>query len=171
MRVEAIRADAGDQEVIGRLMQLYVHDFSELWPGEADGELQDDGRFAHYPLEPYWSEPDRIPLLLRADGRLAGFALVNAHAHSGRPVERNMAEFFVVRKHRRAGVGTVGARLIFSRYPGLWETAVARRNAAALPFWRKAITGHPQAQDIEQTDVESARWNGPIFRFRIREPV
>jgi hypothetical protein len=45
---------------------------------------------------------------------------------------------------------------------------VARRNTAALPFWRKAIGGHPDVDDLEEADFASERWNGPIFRFRIR---
>ena len=78
-----------------------------------------------------------------------------------------MAEFFVVRAHRRGGAGTNAARAIFSRYPGTWEAAVSRRNVGALPFWRHAIKGHPNVSEIEELDLNTADWNGPIIRFRI----
>jgi predicted acetyltransferase len=165
--VEVTIARAGEKAILANMMQLYIHDFSEFWSGTAEGELEADGRFEPYPLGAYWHEAGRVPLLIRANGRLAGFALLNDVSHSGRPVERNMAEFFIVRKHRRGGVGTVAARAIFSRYPGLWEAAVARRNFAALRFWRAAVGGHPDLAAVEEIDLDDARWNGLILRFSI----
>jgi predicted acetyltransferase len=164
-------ADASQQAVIANLFQLYTHDFSEFWFDRPIGELEPDGRFGPYPLDPWWSEPDHVPLLVRVSGHLAGFALLNATSHSGRPVDRNMAEFFIVRKHRRGGLGSVVARTLFSRYPGVWEAAVVRRNVAALSFWRRAISGHAWAEAIEETDVDGPDWNGPILRFRALPPA
>lgn len=159
-----------ERPVLDNLMQLYIHDFSEQWAGMERGELQDDGLFPAYPLDGYWSEAARIPLLIRVGGKVAGLALINDHSHSGLPADRNVAEFFVVRKHRRGGVGTAAAQAIFSRWPGLWEAAVARRNLPALPFWRNAAASHPGCRGVEEIDVSDEHWNGPILRFRI-EPA
>jgi predicted acetyltransferase len=170
--VEMKEACPEDKDTLLNLMQLYTHDFSEYWAGTSAGDLGDDGRFAPYSLlDTYWREPSRIPLLLRRDGRLAGFALINGVAHSRRPVDRNMAEFFIVRKHRRSGFGTAAAHAIFKRYPGQWETAVARRNVGALTFWRNAVSRHPAVEDIEMLDLTGSAWDGPIIRFRIGPPV
>ena len=167
--VEVTVARPEDRDALANMMQLYVHDFSEQWAGTSRGDLQDDGRFPAYPhWDAYWREADRVPLLLRLDGPLIGFALLNGVAHSGLPVDRNMAEFFIARKYRRSGVGTAAAQKIFSRYPGLWEAAVARRNTGALAFWRNAIGRHPFAKDVEETDLSTSAWNGPVIRFRIR---
>lgn len=163
--VEVSPARLEERAALANLMQLYIHDFSEFWAGTADGELQDDGRFADYPLDAYWREPSRVPLLFRVRGRLIGFALLNAVGHGPWPVERNMAEFFIVRKHRRGGAGTAAARQVFSLYPGDWEVAVARKNLGALPFWRQAIDGHPQIRDVHEQDLATPAWNGPLFRF------
>ncbi|HEY2179824.1 MAG TPA: GNAT family N-acetyltransferase [Caulobacteraceae bacterium] len=161
-------APSAARQTLSNLMQLYMHDFSQFWGGTADGELGEDGRFGEYPyLDAYWRESGRVPLLIRAGGSLAGFALVNDASHSGRPVDRNVAEFFIVRKHRRGGVGAAAARAIFSLYPGQWEAAVARRNEGALAFWRQAVAGHPSVGDLEELDLSDARWNGVILRFRI----
>jgi predicted acetyltransferase len=166
--LEVIEALPSQAYVIQNLMQLYVHDFSEQWSDMERGELGDDGLFPEYPyLKSYWHDEKRVPLLVRLGGNLAGFVLINDHSHSGLPVDRNMAEFFIVRKHRRGGVGTKVAHAIFDRYPGVWEAAVARRNLGALAFWRNAIRLHPLARDIEEADVETTDWNGPIVRFRI----
>ena len=163
--VEIVAALPEDRVALANMMQLYAHDFSELWSGEARGELGEDGLFAAYPLDVWWREPDHIPLLVKAGGFLAGFALLNKTSHTGASLDRNMAEFFVVRKHRRSGVGTAAARMIFTRYPGRWETAVARANHGALAFWRAAI--QPLVEEVELVDVESPLWNGPVLRFRV----
>jgi predicted acetyltransferase len=169
--IDVSLARADERDVVANLFQFYIHDFSEFWFDRAEGELQPDGRFAPYPLDPWWrGDADCLPLLIRADGHLAGFALLNAASHSGRPLDRNMAEFFIVRKHRRGGVGTRAARTLFERYPGVWEAAVVRRNVAALGFWRRAIEGHALAENVEQLDVQTDHWNGPILRFTARAP-
>lgn len=160
-------AAAEERAAIDGMMQLYVHDFSEHWAGTARGELDARGRFQDYPLDPYWTQPDHTPLLIRVGGNLAGFALLNASSHSGDRVDRNMAEFFVVRKHRRGGVGTTVAHTIFTRYPGQWEAAVARTNIGALAFWRSAVARCPGVSDIAERDIQSADWNGPVLRFRV----
>ena len=157
-----------EKAALANLFQLYVHDFSEQWAGREEGELDDEGRFAPYAfLDAYWGDPSRIPLLVRIDGRLAGFALINARSHSGLAVDRNMAEFFIVRKHRRGGAGTAVARHIFGLYPGLWEAAVARRNTGALAFWRQAVGGSPGLTQVDELDRQTDEWDGPILRFRI----
>jgi predicted acetyltransferase len=92
---------------------------------------------------------------------------VNGEGHGSAAVDRNVAEFFILRKYRRGGHGTAAAHAAFDRHPGQWEAAVARRNVGALAFWRKAIASHPRASEIEELDVTSAHWNGPIIRFRI----
>jgi len=167
--IEIALARPDERDVIANLFQLYAHDFSDFWVGLPDGELKDDGRFEDYwALDLYWREADRIPLLFRIGGRPVGFALLNGASHSGLPVDRNMAEFFIVRKHRRGGAGAKAARDIFSRYPGLWEAAVARKNLGALAFWRRAVGGCPGAEDVEERDYQTADWNGPILRFRVK---
>ena len=153
-----------DRTVIEAMMQLYIHDFSEHWAGTPRGELGEDGKFAPYPLDPYWRDTGHIPLIMRTGSALAGFALINPKAHSGSAVDHNMAEFFILRKHRRGGVGLAAAQAIFARFPGQWEAAVARRNTAALAFWRRAVADE---NDVTEIDVTTEAWDGPVLRFRV----
>ena len=50
-----------------------------------------------------------------------------------------MAEFFVMRKYRRLGVGRRTAEEIFSRFPGSWTVRQQHTNSAATAFWRSII--------------------------------
>ena len=79
---------------------------------------------------------DDVALLIRADDHLAGFALVNQWSALELPLDHAVAEFFVLRKYRRARVGTRAALFIFRRYPGRWEVPVVWCNPPALAFWR-----------------------------------
>lgn len=167
-KVEMVVAGPERRAAIENLFQLYVHDFSEQWWDRPDGELSDDGRFGAYPhMDSYWGEEGRVPLLITADGRLAGFALLNRVGHLGRPLDRNMAEFFVARKHRRAGVGLAAAHLILERWPGVWEIGVTRRNAGALPFWRGVAQTCPRRVAMEQFDLKPPGWDGAMIRLEV----
>ena len=155
------------RETLSNLFQLYTHDFSEQWADRRDGELQDDGRFPDYPwLDSYWRDPRREPFLIRVDGQLGGFVLVNEFSHSGLPIDHAVAEFFVVRKHRRSGVGRAAAFAAIRPRPGQWELAVARRNTAAYPFWQ-GVAAELASDGVEAIDRDDGLWNGPILRFKV----
>ena len=110
---------------MGNLLELYIHDFSEL----RDVDLGPDGRFGYRLLPLYWSDPDRHAFLIRIDGKLAGFALVKRGSElSGNKAVWDMGEFFVIRGHRRRGFGTQVMHELWRRLPGLWEIRVMQSN-------------------------------------------
>ena len=156
------------RETIANLFQLYVHDFSEQWAGTDRGELEPDGRFEPYPhLDSYWQDARREPFLIRVDGHLAGFVLINDVSHSGRPLDFAVAEFFVARKHRRDGVGRAAARAAVAHRPGQWEMAVSRKNPGAQAFWRGVAAELGAEGTIEESQQDDELWNGLIVRFRV----
>jgi predicted acetyltransferase len=163
-KVELQSATPDLRATVENLFQLYVHDFADFW-AERQVELQEDGRFPAYPpLAAYWSEAGAEPFLIRADGRLAGFALIDRHSHSGAPTDFNMGEFFVARHYRREGVGRAAALQAIQDRPGQWEIAVARRNVGALAFWR-GVAETAAIGGVETRDQDDDRWNGAILRF------
>jgi predicted acetyltransferase len=158
-------ATAAQVTVIQNLMQLYTHDFSEFWGGTSRGDLNAEGLFARYPLDEYWTTPHWSAMLIWCDHVLAGFSLINDQTHSGLAANRNMAEFFVLRKYRGRGVGRIAAGIIFSQHPGLWEVAVARKNSRALEFWNKTIRRSAKTSSLQELDLQNEHWNGPVLRF------
>jgi len=165
-KVELEPAGPERRETLANLIQLYTHDFSDYWIGLPQGDLGEDGRFEPYPhLDSYWVDPDREAMLIRADGKLAGFALVNTVAHSGLPTDFSMAEFFVARKYRRLGIGQAAAVDVIRARPGQWDIAVTRRNDPAKPFWRW-VAAATAVGDVEELDRDDQLWNGLILRFR-----
>jgi predicted acetyltransferase len=162
----ALRAvPAAEKSTIANLMQLYLHDFSEFAQiGSAHGEVAENGLFAYQWMDSYWEKEDRFPFTIRADGHLAGFALVNRWSALNRPLDQSVAEFFVLRKYRRSGVGTRAAHALFERFEGQWEIPVAWYNQPALAFWRKAVSGAADGP-VEECDGDGERWSGKVLRF------
>jgi predicted acetyltransferase len=151
--------------VITNLMQLYKYDFSEFAPiGSPYGEVGSDGRFVYDGLNSYWREDGRVPLTVQADDRLAGFILVNRWSALSRQLDHSVAEFFVLRKYRRIGVGSRAARVLFERWSGRWEVAVASYNKPALLFWRKAIPAAVKGT-VEECAGDGKRWVGTVLCF------
>ncbi len=152
------------RHVLDALMQLYLHDFSGHAPlGSVHTEVDEEGRFTYAFLDTYWQEPGRVPFLVRADGRIAGFVLVNRWSALDRPLDSAVAEFFVLRKYRLARVGMRAAHLVFSRLRGRWEVPVAAYNQEALLFWRSVVQSLLVA--MEEHAGDGRRWAGPVLCF------
>lgn len=118
-----------DVDLLARLLQLYLHDFSE----HTGWDVDEHGLFHYAWLDAYRHEPGRHAYVMRVEGRPAGFALV-------REAERiHMAEFFVLRKYRREGVGIAAARYLLTAHAGPWSITQLASNHEATAFWRRAI--------------------------------
>lgn len=130
-------ATRDDAPLLSNLFQLYLHDMSDIFPIEVGAE----GRFRYDRLPLYWSEPEtRFPFLIRCGARLAGFALATRGSPaSDDPEHLDVAEFFVLRRYRRGGVGRRAACLLWNRLPGDWVVRVSEANRAGLPFWHATI--------------------------------
>ncbi|HEX7665005.1 MAG TPA: GNAT family N-acetyltransferase [Polyangiaceae bacterium] len=151
--VDPIRA--GEESALAALLQLYVYDFSAM----LGLELGEDGRYATPSTE------GRDAFLIRVDGKLAGFALI-AHVSrlTGEEGVHDVAEFFVVARHRRNRVGERAASLLFDRFPGRWEVREKSENERAIAFWRRAIGRYTNETFTEEMRADE-RWKGPIQRF------
>lgn len=126
---ELVLATETDRPVLRRLIELYRYDFSAFDASDVDVH----GEYGYRYLDHYWTDAGREPFLFRVDGHWAGFALVR------RQPLFDMAEFFVMRKYRRLGVGKQAAREIFRRFPGRWEVRQQHSNPEATAFWHKVI--------------------------------
>ncbi len=157
--VQIIPADAGKRELMRGLMNLYLYDFSEF-TGE---EVNQRGGYEDGYLPRYWIEPNRYPFLILVNGKPAGFVLVRDQTGPGEgQVTHHIAEFFVMRKYRRRGVGQRAAWAVFDRFPGRWFVSEMEENRPAQVFWRKTI-GEYTRGNYQEVRVEE--WIGPVQLF------
>ncbi|MGV8996908.1 MAG: GNAT family N-acetyltransferase [Parvibaculaceae bacterium] len=158
-------ATVSDRQLLAGLVQFYIYDFSGMHPvPEGDFHFDADGTYnVQLPFDTYWTDPTRVPLLIRVGGKPAGFALLNTHSHFGGSVERNMGEFFVARKFRHSGIAAEALRHILKAYPGHWEFAVMARNHAAQAFWPRALASAPNVTNITRAEGDGSHWTGLIW--------
>jgi predicted acetyltransferase len=67
------------------------------------------------------------------------------------PGALDIAEFFVLRKYRRLGVGRQAALLLWHRLPGTWTVRVSEGNTGALSFWSEVVAEFTKGAAVEST--------------------
>ena len=160
------RAAAEHSPLLANLLELYIHDLSAAFPHIELGEY---GRYGYRALPLYWSEPERrFAFLIRCQGRVAGFALATRGSPlSTDPDVLDVAEFFVLRRYRRSGVGQRAAALLWQGLPGRWLVRVSEHNSAALPFWRAVTRDFTSGAALESEQSgppeRPSRWH--VFTF------
>lgn len=159
-------ASEAESTLLANLLELYLHDLSEVF---GVIQLGPQGRFGYPRLASYWSEPARrFPFLIRKSSAVVGFVLAQRGSPmSDDPEVLDVAEFFVLRSARRAGVGARAAVLLWDRLPGRWIVRVSEGNLAGLPFWTRVIrqyAGDAATQTLRPG--EPYRWQ--VFGFDSR---
>ena len=162
------RATQADAKRLENLLELYIHDMSEFLPLQPGA----DGRFGYDRLALYWSEPaTRHAFLIRSDGGLAGFALVmRGSPASDDPRALDVGEFFVLRRHRRSGIGRAAAIALWDELPGSWVVRVSQANRAGIPFWSEVIRAYTGGDFAERTLPEKPSPRR-VFSFESRKRI
>jgi len=132
-----------DATLLANLLELYIHDLSEVFPIE----LGVDGRFGYGSLPLYWSKPEtHFAFLFRLNSRIAGFALVaRGSPATSDSQDLDLEEFFVLRSYRRSGIGRIAASLLFDHLPGHWVVRVSEAKALPFPSGRVRFHATPTA--------------------------
>src|SRR4051812_47331669 len=113
-----LKASDEHKIVIQNLMQYYIYDFSEY----IKYDVEDNGLFAPYPnLMDYWKRDNsKFPYVVKMNDNYVGFVLVKLN----NSIDRNyfsIAEFFILKKYRREGIGKAVATEVFNLHRGYWE--------------------------------------------------
>src|SRR5204862_1102352 len=110
------RVRRADVPLVRRLIQLYIYDLGgDRWGVERDGTFGSPSWHRRF-----WRRGGGEHVVVRVDGRPAGFALMRDRAQFAGNGVREISEFFVLRRYRRRGVGTEVARALFARFPDAW---------------------------------------------------
>lgn len=159
-----------DKEILRNLLEKYIYEFTQ-YEQRAVNRL---GLFGYDYLDNYWTESNRWAFFIRAGDELAGFAMVNDFQES--PVDKTdytLAEFFVMYKYRRQGIGHWAATALFDRFPGLWQLKCHPLNVPALHFWQTVVSEYSggdgkQIEDLAGTEYPDGS-SGVVFVFRSRK--
>src|ERR1700750_3295503 len=110
MKPQLLKASCQHKDVIKNLMQFYMYDFSAF----IDMDVEAEGLFQNYKnLDDYWNDENRFAYLIQQNEKFIGFVLVRLIETATRKYF-SIAEFFVMKKYRLAGVGKIIAEQIFN---------------------------------------------------------
>ncbi len=147
------------KSTLRNLLELYKYDFSEFDPED----VNENGLYEYMYLDHYWTEEGRYPFFFRVEGKLAGLALVRKlGTDEDNCAVYSMAEFFVMKKYRRSGVGRYAATALFDQFRGNWKVSQMEENVPAQHFWRKVIAAYTNDNFKE---IREEGWDGPIHSF------
>jgi len=132
--IELLAAHRDELPIIENLMQFYMHDFSEWLPLK----IAEHGFFSIHLKDDYWRNPATLPFLIRVDGELAGFVIVDDDTHIA-GAEHNIGFFFLARRFRGQGVAQFVVSALLSRLPGQWQIFHIDANLPAQRFWARLI--------------------------------
>ena len=160
------------QPVLQSLAKMYCYEWSQY-----NGiEVNEQGDFPFEKYVPtYWQSPARRAFLFRVSGdagaRWAGFALMDEDFVLEPAADHSMAEFFVMHRYRRVGLGKWAALELFRRFPGEWELGRNPKNLGSVPFWDRVVSEATGGAFVLKRSAPEHRYPdgtlGDVFRFRI----
>ena len=157
MQLDITEADFADKPLIRRMLELYYYDMSEF----EGTDLREHGEYGYRYLDNYWNEEGRFPFIVRVDGKLAGFVLVNRYFFMD-GVDQSIGEFCILRKYQGKGIGKKAAFSIFDRFPGVWEIRTQIENTRAVNFWHTVTAEYSPETAREYLDGAFS-YNGPLW--------
>ena len=130
------RVAVGEKEILRNLLEKYDYEFSQY-------DLRDVnalGLYGYDYLDCYWTEENRWAYFIYVDDKLAGFVMVNDYPEADdRTTDFSMAEFFVMYKYRRMGIGRKAVFDVFNRHKGRWQLRRHPKNLPSVHFWDTVI--------------------------------
>jgi len=143
MDVTLKRVAVNEKEILRNLLEKYNYEFSQY-------DLRDVnalGLYGYDYLDCYWTEDNRWAYFIYAGDKLAGFAMVNDYQEADdREMDFSMAEFFVLYKYRRMGIGQKAVFKVFDRHKGRWQLRRHPQNVPSVHFWNKVIDVYTNGQ-------------------------
>ena len=137
MKLELRRVTVEEKPILSNLMEKYNYDFS-LYEKTDVSAL---GLYGYDWLDCYWTEKNRWAFFITADGKLAGFVMVSDFPElPGEKCDYAIAEFFVMNKYKRTGVGSWAARTVFDMFRGRWQLKYLPTNVPSKLFWDRVVT-------------------------------
>ncbi len=135
MHMELVPVEREDKSVLRNLLEKYEYEFSQY----DQRDVNCNGLYDYWYVDHYWTEDNRWAFFLLADGKLAGFVMVNDYPEVDLPSDYTLSEFFVVYKYRRSGLGTFAVRQLLERFHGGWQLKYHTKNTGSVAFWNKVV--------------------------------
>lgn len=134
-QIEIAEIQFKEKQKLLNLLEKYIFEASSY----DLSDFNEDGMYIYTPLDYYWNEDGRHAYWILYNGLIAGFAMVSKHKDGRLASDWTMAEFCIIPKYRRAGIGKTAFNKIVTLHKGIWEMQYHPNNAAGKAFWHGVI--------------------------------
>lgn len=135
MKIHLQKVTSAERQILWNLLQYMIFETSPY----GSNEINSDGTFNYKYFDKYFTDDDRVAFLIRDErNSLLGFVMINQYLQksgSGHAI----AEFMILPRFRRQGIGRAVAKQCFALFPGNWEVQPAPGSKTAHNFWEKVI--------------------------------
>ena len=125
-----------DKEVLYRLLQysLFEESLTDF------NEMNDNALFEYKWFDKYFEENNREAYFVKEKitNKLLGFVMINQYIKTFSN-GHSIAEFMIIPKYRRKGLGKKVAFMCFNKHKGNWEVSPSFGNKTAYLFWKNVI--------------------------------
>jgi predicted acetyltransferase len=135
MDISIVPVSKDEKEILRNLLEKYDYEFSQYHKKD----VNDLGLYGYDYLDNYWTENNRFAYFIKVDNKLAGFIMVNDYPIVNLETNYTMADFFVMYKYRKTGVGTFVVKSTFEKYKGRWGLMYHPKNIPSKYFWNKVV--------------------------------
>ena len=166
MKIELKPIQLEDREILSNLLQKYCYEFSQY----NNVDVNKLGLYDYPYLDYYWSEEKRWAYFIMVDDKLSGFVMVVDFPEiEDTETDFQIAEFFVMYKYRRSGVGKQALFQTLDKHKGRWQLKRHPKNIASVRFWDNVINEYTKGKfelikSHPQADYEDGSF-GDIFFF------
>ena len=118
--------------IIGRLMQLYLHNISLYFPMNMD---QETGLYIYDDLDSYLNvREDKSAYIIKYNNSIAGFILMDIAE------DKNVIqEMFILNNFKRKGIGSKAVKELLDSHKGNWEIKSLPLSEQAELFWINTV--------------------------------
>lgn len=159
-----------DYAAVQNLARFYVYDISKhcgIAEDAFDWAFPENGLYECFDLSKYWTDTNCKSFLIRINGELGGFVIINKPDVSP-GTDWNMSEFYIVAKFQGKGVGQHVAVQIFEQFKGSWEVLQLPSNKPAIAFWKKVVNTYTKGDYSESKESKTDPEPHDMIALRFR---
>jgi predicted acetyltransferase len=163
--VESISRD--EKEILRNLTELYEYEFSK----EQDSDVNDFGLYGYKEIDHYWTDENKYPYFIKVNDKLAGFVLIDDYRYIKTiDAQYCIAEFFVMNKYKKLGVGKYAIKIVLDKYKGKWQLGYQSKNEGGKRFWNKVINEYTNGNyELFKENVDQIHKDGTMAEVLIFE--
>ena len=156
VEVQLERVTESTRQALWNLLQYLLFETSPSGKNVAN----EDGSFDYKYFDNYFTDDNRDAYIVKSKtGELVGFVMINQYLQKAK-TGHSIAEFLVLPRFRRNGVGSEVAKRCFAMYPGHWEVGPADGSDSAYKFWKKVI---------DDVTKKNNQLEDGLFVFKVKE--